>query len=258
MNVVITGGSSGIGKATARLFASRGHKVFELSRHGKDADGVRHVDCDVTRKADCHLAISRITDEVGGIDVLICNAGIGISGAVEFTDEADFRRQFDVNFFGAVNITQSVLPHMRRQKGGRIIFVSSMAAVFAIPFQSFYSATKSALNAFALALRNEMRPFGVTVTCLLPGDVRTGFTDSRAKSVAGAEVYGNMEKAVATMERDERGGIAPERMARRLLTMAETSSPNAFYTVGWNYKLFLLLNKLLPATLANRVVGLMY
>jgi short-subunit dehydrogenase len=183
---------------------------------------------------------------------------MGISGAVEFTEESEARRQFDVNFFGALNITQAALPYLRTQRHGRIIFVSSVMATFSLPFQAFYSATKSAVNSLALALRNEVRPFGIEVCILMPGDVKTGFTAARKMSLAGSEVYTHMEKAVSTMEHDEQHGITPERMARKLLSMAETKHPAATSTVGWMYHLFLLLGKLVPTTLAYRIVGKMY
>lgn len=256
--LIITGGSSGIGQAAADLFAAKGYKVYELSRHGEDRAGVTHIDCDVTSPDDCRNAAAKVATETGKIDVLISNAGMGISGAIEFTDINEAKRQFDVNFFGAVNIAQAVLPYMRNEHDGKIIFVSSLAATFPIPYQAFYSASKSAINAMAMAMRNEVREFGIKVCCLLPGDVKTGFTGSRTKSNAGSDVYTRMSKAVKTMEHDEQNGITPERMAKKLLALASQGSPCMFSTVGLQYHLFVMLNKILPATLANRVIGMMY
>lgn len=256
--IIITGGSSGIGKAAAELFARNEYKVYELSRHGESGDGIVHIDCDVTNPDDCRNAVGKVMADSGSIDVLVSNAGMGISGAVEFTELSDVKRQFDVNFFGALNIIQAVLPLMREQKKGKIIFVSSVMAAFSLPFQSFYGATKSAVNSLALSLRNEVRPFGIEVCSLMPGDVKTGFTAARKKSLAGSEVYTHMEKAVSTMEHDEQHGITPERMARKLLSLAEAKHPAALSTVGLKYHLFLLLGKVVPTTLANRIVGMMY
>lgn len=256
--LIITGGSSGIGKAAAILFSQNGYKVFELSRHGESKEGITHIDCDVTRPEDCQSAVSQVLQHTQCIDLLISNAGMGISGAIEFTDINEAKRQFDVNLFGSVNITQAVLPQMRKQRRGRIIFVTSVAAVFAIPYQSFYSASKSALNAIAMSLRNEVKSFGIDVCCILPGDVKTGFTDARTKSIKGGDVYTHMEKAVSTMERDEQHGITPERMARKMLSMAEASHPAAYNTVGLQYHIFLLLGKLLPTTFIYKVLGKMY
>ncbi len=256
--MIITGGSSGIGKATAEYFADNGYRVYELSRHGVNHVGIRHIDCDVSNPVDCSTAIEQVIDEQGVIDVLISNAGMGISGAVEFTDIKDIRHIMDVNFFGAVNISQAVLPYMRKERSGRIIFVSSLMAVFAIPFQAFYSASKSAVNGYAMALRNEMRPFNIDVLCMLPGDVKTGFTGAREKNEKGTIAYPALEKAVKTMERDEQNGQDPKTIARTLFNMAETNMPMAMYTAGWKYHLFLFLNKLVPQTLANKIVSLMY
>ena len=151
--LVITGGSSGIGLATARLFAQKGWRVFELSRHERvQVEGVTHLDCDVTDEAQCLDAIDEVLWQEGQIDVLISNAGYGISGSVEFTDTGDAKAMFDVNFFGALNITKAVLPLMRDQRSGRILFTSSVAAPLSVPFQSMYSASKAALNDMALAL----------------------------------------------------------------------------------------------------------
>lgn len=256
--LVITGGSSGIGEVTARLFAEKGYKVYELSRRGKDNGDIRHVDCDVTDRDICNKSIKTIVDECGKIDLLINNAGMGISGAIEFTDISEAKRQFDVNFFGAVNITQAVLPHMRAAHAGRIIFVSSLAAEFSIPFQGFYSASKSAINSLACALRNEVAPFGISVCCMLPGDVKTNFTSARAKSIAGSDVYTHMNRAVATMEHDEQHGLSSEQIAHKILSMATCSKPWLYNTTGMQYHLFVLLNKLMPKTFANYVVRKIY
>ena len=258
--LIITGGSSGIGKAAAELFASDGYKVYELSRHGESNGTITHIDCDVTVADDCRRAVKSVADAEGQINVLISNAGMGISGAVEFTEETDWKRQMDVNFNGAVNITQAVLPYMRQQPKGtaRIIFTSSMASVFSIPFQAFYSASKFAINGFAMALKNEVRPFGIKVCCLLPGDVKTGFTAARKESYAGMEEYPRMKKAVEQMARDEQNGQQPQQLARKLLSLANSSCPYAFSTVGLQYKAFRILNRLLPTSLVYRIVGMMY
>jgi len=256
---ILTGGSSGIGKATADLLAQNGYTVYELSRGGADRDDIRHITADVTDAAQVRAAVERVIDEQGQIDLLVNNAGFGISGAVEFTDPADAHAQLDVNFFGALNCIQAVLPAMRAAGRGRIVNVSSVAAPIAIPFQSFYSATKAAVNSLTLALRNEVRPFGIKVCAVLPGDVKTGFTAARKKSAAGAEVYGEaLGHAVAVMEHDEQTGMPPVRVARAILRAATEKSPRAFRTVGAQYRLFVFLAKLLPATWTNALVGLIY
>lgn len=256
---VLTGGSSGIGKATADLLAQSGYTVYELSRGGLDRDGIRHITADVTNAAQVRTAVSQVLAEQGQIDLLVNNAGFGISGAVEFTDPADAHAQLDVNFFGALNCIQAVLPEMRSAGHGRIVNISSVAAPIAIPYQAFYSATKAAVNSLTLAMRNEVKPFGIKVCAVLPGDVKTGFTAARKKSASGTEVYGKaLEHAVAVMEHDEQAGMPPLKVAKAVLRAASEKRPRAFRTVGAQYQLFVFLVKILPATWTNALVGLIY
>jgi len=256
--LVISGGSSGIGLATAQLFASKGYQVYELSRHGKDTEGIRHIDCDVTREDDCRAAIRQVVEAEQQIDVVISNAGFGISGAIEYTDTDEAKRLFDVNFFGALNLTKAVLPQLRTQHRGTLLYTSSVAAVLPVPYQSFYSASKAAINAMALSLRNEVKEQGIRVACLLPGDVKTGFTDAREKSLQGSEVYPHMQAAVEAMEKDERGGMSPEEMAKIFYRMANARCLHAYYVGGGMYKAFCLLQKLLPVTWVNAIEGKLY
>ena len=256
--LVITGGSSGIGLATAMLFSDKGWRVFELSRHGESHDGITHLDCDVVQPESVRQAVAEVLRQVDSIDVLISNAGYGISGAVEFTAPEDAKRQMDVNFFGAVHAVLAVLPAMRAQRGGRILFTSSVAAVLPVPYQAFYSASKAAINAMALALANEVRAFGIRVGYLMPGDVATGFTAARDKSDKGATVYQNETKAIAAMERDEQNGMRPEQMAAMFYKMATRPNPSPYYVGGLTYKVFCLLNRLLPTRFVNWVEGIMY
>ncbi len=256
--LILTGGSSGIGKAAAQLFAKKGFVVYELSRSGKSYDSIIHIDCDVTDEEQVNTAVAQVVEKEGRVDILLSNAGYGVSGAVEFVDTADAKRQFDVNFFGSLNIVKAVLPVMRNQKQGRIVFTSSVAAVFSIPYQAFYSASKSAINTLALALRNEVAEFGIEVTALMPGDVNTGFTAARDKKSAGEDVYTHMPKAVETMEKDEMGGMTSEYLAGQLFKVATKRNPAPLYTAGFQYKLFLFLDRLLPKRLSNWIVGKLY
>jgi len=249
--LIISGGSSGIGKATASLFAERGWCVFELSRHGVSHDGIIHVDCDVCDEQSTRKAIEDVLSQTDHIDVVISNAGFGISGPVEFTDIAEAEHQMDVNFMGAVRFTQAVLPQLRKQRYGRIIYTSSVAAELAVPYQAFYSASKAAINALALALANEVREFGIYVSVMMPGDVSTGFTDARRKSTAGEEVYTGARKAVTTMEHDERAGMNPKQMARLFWHIATCRSPRPQYVGGFGYRILCLLDRLLPKRLVN-------
>ena len=145
--VLLTGGSSGIGRCAARRLADAGCRVYELSRRDSRQAGITHLPCDVTRQDQVEAAVQTVVDREGRIDIVVNNAGFGISGAVEFTDTEDARRLLDVNFFGMVRVNRAVLPHMRRAGGGRIVNLSSVAAVAPIPFQTYYSASKAAVNA---------------------------------------------------------------------------------------------------------------
>ena len=256
--LVISGGSSGIGKATASLFAERGWRVFELSRHGASAEGITHVDCDVTSEDSCRAAITQVLAQTERIDVFISNAGFGKSGSVEFTDMKEAARQMDVNFLGAVRLTQAVLPQLRLQRSGRIIYTSSVAAILSVPYQSFYSASKAAINALALALANEVREFGISVSVMMPGDVSTGFTDARAKTHAGEEVYTHAAQAVHSMEKDERAGMQPIQMAKLFYHIATCRSPRPQYVGGFVYRVFCFLDRILPKRLVNWIEGAMY
>ena len=256
---VITGGSSGIGLCTALEMKAKGYEVFDISRRREGAAGINHISADVTDEKRINEAVSYIIDKAGRIDVLINNAGFGISGAVEFTETADARKQFDVNFFGMVNMNRAVIPFMRRAGGGRIVNISSVAAPIAIPFQAYYSAAKAAINSYTMALINEVRPYGISVCAVQPGDICTGFTGAREKSYAGDEIYsGRISGSVAVMEHDEQNGMKPETAAHLIATVASAKKVRPVYTIGFKYRLFCALVKILPAGLVSYIVGRIY
>ena len=256
--VVITGASSGIGRACAEAFLADGSAVYSLSRH-KRFDDVFHITCDVTDEQQVNAAFKEIYEKEGRIDVLVNNAGFGISGAVEFTGLAQAKKQLDVNFFGCFLCCRAVCGYMRKNGGGRIINISSMAAPLSIPFQAFYSASKSAVNSLTLALANELRPFNISVCAFMPGDVKTAFTSEREKETAGAEVYGEViGNSIAQMEKDEQNGMSPEKIARAVHSLARKRNPKPLSTTGANYKLFAVLSKLLPVRTVNRIIGMIY
>lgn len=148
---------------------------------------------------------------------------------------------------------------MRKNGGGRIINISSLAAELSIPFQAFYSASKAAVNSLTLALANELRPFHISVCALMPGDVKTGFTDAREKQEEDGGVYADViKKSVATMENDERNGMPAEKIAEAVLLLAEKKKVKPLSTKGAKYKFFAVLAKLLPASAVNRMVGMLY
>lgn len=257
--VVITGATSGIGLAMAEEFSRRGDKVYCLARREAPIpEGALFIPCDVTDEARAAEAIKEVISREGRIDVLVNNAGFGISGAVEFTGLADAKRQLDVNFFGTVNMTKAVLPQMREAGKGMILNTSSVAGITPIPYQTYYSASKAAINSYTMALANEVRAFGIRVSALMPGDVKTGFTDARAKSSEGADVYKSLEKSVKTMEHDERNGMSPTRLAERAYYISTRKRPKPLYSCGFAYSLLCTLAKVLPSRFVNFVLGKLY
>lgn len=257
--VVITGGSSGIGKSTADLFTQKGYTVYELSRSGKSENGITHITADITNPEDIQRAFKEVFDKEGRIDLLINNAGMGISGAIEFTSPEQAHRIFDVNFFGTFMCCKEALPYLRRTKGSRIINLSSVAAPLSIPFQAFYSATKAATNSLTLALANEVRPFGIKVSAVMPGDVHTGFTAAREKNEDGSALYGEtITRAVSSMEKDELSGMTPDFIASAIFRISQKKNPKVLYTAGGKYKLFVFISKVLPVNLCNKLVGKVY
>ena len=256
---IVTGGSSGIGLETARALAAAGCRVFELSRRDFACEGVTHLSADVTDEATVRSVVEEVVMEAGRVDILVNCAGFGISGAVEFTELADAKRQMDVNFFGTVNATKAVLGHMRRAGSGRIVCVSSVAAPAAIPFQAFYSASKAAINDYACALANEVRPYGVSVCAVMPGDIRTGFTAARKKSAVGDEAYGGrISKSVAKMEHDEQNGMSPEAAGAYIAKIALQKRVKPLYAIGFSYKCVCFLCDALPCRFRNWMIGKLY
>ena len=255
---LVTGASSGIGYAICGRLLREGCTVYGLSRRGTAPEGVTGLSADVTDSAAVDAAVKEVFEREGRIDILVAAAGFGISGPVEFTTDEQAEKQMNVNFLGQFACIRAVLPVMRKQHSGSIVCVSSIAGVMAIPYQSFYSASKAAVNSLALSLRNEVKGFGIKVTAVLPGDTATGFTDAREKEAAGNEVYPNCGSAVASMEKDERGGMTPEAVADVICRTALRSNPAPLIIAGCKYKAFDLLFRLLPARLSYAVIGMMY
>lgn len=256
---VVTGGSSGIGLGTVKALLDRGCKVYELSRKDFEYGVVTHRRLDVTDEAEVKRVIKSIYDQESRIDILINCAGFGISGAVEFTELEAAKKQFDVNFFGMVNVTQAVLPFMREQGSGRIVNISSVAALAPIPFQAYYSASKSAINTYTGALINEVKPFGITATAIMPGDIKTGFTAAREKSLAGDDVYeGRITRSVAKMEHDETNGMEPDVAGKYIAKIATKKRVKPLYSIGFVYKFLSMLCMQLPSRVKSWLIYKLY
>ncbi len=256
---LVTGGSSGIGRCTAVSLKRMGCKVYEISRRDIPNEGILHISADVTDENAVKSAVEKIISAEGKIDILVNCAGFGISGAVEFTHISEVKKQFEVNFFGAVNVTKAVLPFMREKRKGRIVNISSVAAVAHIPFQTYYSASKAAIESYTCCLANEVRPFGITVTAVQPGDIATEFTAAREKSFDGDDVYGGrIGRSVAGMERDEEKGMSPEKAGEYIAKISLKSKVKPAYAIGLTYKLLAVLCKVFPSSVRNYIVGMLY
>ena len=256
---LVTGGSSGIGRCTAAALRDAGCTVYEFSRRDVPMEGVHHMSVDVTDEVAVQAAVEQILAQEGGIAIVVNCAGFGISGAVEFTSLEQAKAQFDVNFFGMVNVNRAVLPAMRKQRSGRIVNISSVAAVAHIPFQAFYSASKAAVSSYSCALDNEVSPYGIRVTAVELGDIHTGFTQARQKVALGDEEYGGrISRSVSQMEKDEQSGMAPEVIGSYIARIAQKKSCAPICVAGAQYKFLSLLCKLLPCTLRGKIVCVIY
>ena len=257
--VLITGGTSGIGLNAARQLARQGCRVYEFSRREEGTAAAIHIVADVTDEQQVNHAVQEVLEHEGHIDVVINNAGFGISGAIEYTDTEEAKRQFDVNFFGMVRVNRAMLPIMHKQGYGRIINMSSVAAPIAIPFQAYYSASKAAVKTYSLALHSEVKPYGIEVCCIMPGDISTGFTAARRKNPEGDEIYGGrISRSVAVMEHDEMTGIPAEKAGAFVADKAIRKKIPVLCTLGGKYKLFVFLTRLLPTRILTDLVGKIY
>jgi len=257
--VIITGGTSGIGLETAKFLMNAGCKVYEFSRRAGDYPFMHHMQVDISDEAQVYAAVEQVAAWEGRIDVLVNNAGFGISGAFEFTDAADARRLMDVNLFGMNNTIRAVLPHMRRAGRGRIVNLSSVAGPLPIPFQAWYSISKAAVNALTMALANEVHCYGISVCCVMPGDIKTGFTAARQKSIASDDVYGGrISRSVSRMEKDEQTGMNPAVAGRYIAHLALKKRVKPYNTIGIMYKGCILLSKILPGSLIRFILEKMY
>jgi short-subunit dehydrogenase len=258
--VIITGASRGIGRAAAGLFHEKGYIVYALSRSDCDVAGVHSVTCNVTDGGRLKEAIDGIFEAEKRIDVLVNNAGGGISGAVEKTVPADARRLFDLNFFALFEAIKYTAPYMRARKSGVIINIGSVAGALHVPFQAFYSASKAAVEALSNCLRGELAPFGIKITTVMPGDTRTGFTDAREKDFEENDPdYGpRISRSIKLMEEDERNGMSPETAARIIYRAARNKNPKPAYIVGFKYSFFILLAKILPKRFVQFLINSIY
>lgn len=263
--VLLTGGSSGIGAATAHLLASAGMKVYAASRRGTidcEQEGIIPVVLDVNDAAGTEALVARIVQAEGRLDAVVCNAGNGIFGPVEGTADQEARAQFETTYFGSLKTIQACLPVFRRQAFGRIITVTSVMAVLQLPYQGFYSSAKAALLSLSQSLALELKGSGIQCCSVLPGDVATGFTAARRKTRAAQDPASpykeKMEKNLRKIEHDELGGMSPEVIGKAILRQLRRRKMAVRTIPRLDYKLVGVLVRILPSKWAISVLSLLY
>jgi NAD(P)-dependent dehydrogenase (short-subunit alcohol dehydrogenase family) len=265
--VLITGCSTGIGRATAERLARAGHTVYATARRPEAVEGLKESGCrtlalDVTSEESMSTAVKSVEDEHGAVGVLVNNAGYSQNGAVETVPLADVRAQFETNVFGLLRMCQLVLPGMRRRGEGRIVNLSSMGGRFTFPGGGIYHATKHAVEAISDAMRFEVSGFGVHVVVIEPGIIRSSFGETAAGSVAGGEgPYAEFNAAVAEANATAsegplgRLGGEPDDVAKVIEEAIAASRPRTRYRVTASARLLLAQRRLLPDRAWDRVIG---
>ena len=261
--IFITGASSGIGKAIAGLLASKGYLVYGTSRKPhQEEQGYHLIPMDISNDLSVNQAIDVVIGKEGRIDVLINNVGVGIGGAIESFTQEEASYQMDVNFTGMTRVTRAVLPHMRQQRSGRIINISSIGGLIGLPFQGFYSASKFAIEGFSEALAMEVRPWNIRVVVVNPGDFKTGFTACRQvtkKDQSGSDYQSAANKAIDIMGRDEQSGCNPVLLATAMYKIIRKKKPKYRYIIGrFDQRLIARIRHLLPPGLVRRIISSHY
>ncbi|HTJ37818.1 MAG TPA: SDR family oxidoreductase [Dactylosporangium sp.] len=252
---LVTGASSGIGKATAAALVARGYTVIGTSRRPEAlsaeqrADRVEYLALDLEDDA----SIEALAAAAGPVDVLVNNAGESQSGPFEELPGDALRRLFQVNVLGPVHLAQLLLPGMRERRRGRVVMVGSMLASFPLSYRSSYVASKAALKGFSDGARHEYSPFGVWLTTVEPGSINTGISERRTKYTSESSPHrADFERMLAALDRNERGGVPAERVAATIVKAIEAARPRAHYAVGSNAPIVFPLRRLLPSGLVAK------
>lgn len=245
--ILISGASRGIGLITARLLHERGHRVFGTARKPEAGSSpFRMLPLDVTDDASVCAAVAQVVAEAGRLDVLINNAGYDIYGAAEDTSLDELQAQLDANFLGAVRLTTAALPQMRRQGRGRIVMMSSVGGLLALPYNSAYAASKFALEGYSESLRYELLPAGIFVSLIEPGQVRTDTLETSIRSASGAHAREVAERARAL---GRSASLLPEVVAWAVVRAVKARRPRLRYPVGGQARQVIWLKKLMPERL---------
>lgn len=254
--VIITGGTSGIGLESARMFHNNGDIVYPLARkkpEGNEQVLENFISLDVADEEAVKNCFAQISEKHGRIDLLINNAGYGMSGITELTETADAKRLFDVNVFGVHICTKYALPFM--QKGSRIINISSVAGIFPVPFRAFYGASKAAVTALTFAQRGELKPLGIQVAAISPGNTKTGFTKNRPKSFATNERYGDrMQRATEHIDKGDDKRMPASVVAKRIFKLSRKRKMPPQIIVGGGMKITYFASRFLPVSWMRGIV----
>jgi NAD(P)-dependent dehydrogenase (short-subunit alcohol dehydrogenase family) len=251
--VLITGGSSGIGKSVGIYLKARGYKVYGTTRNLKNHSEFKDfelLELDVRNVNSISKAINTIKAREGGIDVLVNNAGVGITGPIEETPNEEIQNAFETNFYGPLNMMKAVLPLMRGQKEGIIINITSIAGKMGLPYRGIYSATKGALDLATEAMRLETKGFGIELATLAPGDFATNIASGRyhAPILETSPYQKPYQKTLDLINADVDEAGDPIAVARKVYKIINSSSPHVHYTVGsFMQKFSIRLKKILPS-----------
>ena len=258
--ILITGASSGLGKATATLLAKRKYRVFGTCRIPEQHDptiGYELLSLDLNQSDSVSQVVAEVMQKAGRIDVLINNAGAGITGPVEETSLSAMQNHFTTNFFGPLSVAQQVLPVMREQQSGLIINVTSIGGYMGLPFRGFYSASKGALGIVSEALRMEVKQFGVDVVTLAPGDYATDIAARRIYSPLKdkSSYYAVYKASLDMMDDHVDSGLHPDTFALTVDKIINTKNRKVHYLSGSILqKLSLTLKRILPDTLFEKII----
>ncbi|XVV08380.1 SDR family oxidoreductase [Actinoplanes sp. CA-131856] len=251
---LVTGASSGIGRATAAALVAAGYRVYGTSRTPSSITepvaGVEYLPLELDEPA----SIEALAETLSGVDVLVNNAGESQSGPFEELPDEALRRVFQVNVLGPVRLAQLALPGMRMRGHGRVVMVGSMLASFPLAYRSSYVASKAAIKGFSNGARHEFSPYGVWLTTVEPGSIATGISERRTVYVAQDSPHRRrFDTMLAALDRNERAGTPPERVARTILKAISAARPRPRYAVGSNAPLVFALRRVAPASLAERL-----
>lgn len=256
--VLITGASSGVGQATARLLAQKGYKVFGTSRNPVGAGSTPNVTMlalDVRSDESAAACVQAVINQAGRLDVLVNNAGYELAGALEETSMEEAKAQFETNFFGVLRMVNAVLSLMRQQKAGHIINISSLAGLTSVPFTGVYSASKFALEGYTEALRQEVSPFNIKVSQIEAGFLKTTMSQHRQAAARQIDEYApQRQRALAVIREREEKSPGPELVAETVLKIIASDTPRLRYVVGQEAKSISLLKRFLPEWLIEKGV----